>query len=109
MYGSWWFKFWRDAWNWFDFVIVMISLLSLGLGNLPGISVLRLFRAFRVFRLFKRIESLRLIIEGVLKSLPGVANAFVVVMLIASIWSIIGVNFFKGTFPDGPEFFETFF
>jgi len=38
----------------------------------------RLFRAFRVFRLFKRVESLRIIIEGVIASLPGVMNAFLV-------------------------------
>lgn len=106
LYGHWWREFWSSTWNWFDFVIVLISLASLAFGNLPGISVLRLFRAFRVFRLFKRIESLRLIIEGVLKSLPGVANAFVVVILIQGIWSIIGVNFFAEEFP---EFFCTFF
>jgi len=95
MYGSWWSLFWQSGWNWFDFIIVLISLLSLGLGNLPGISVLRLFRAFRVFRLFKRVPSLKLIIEGVVASLPGVSNAFVVLGILMGIWSIMGVEFFK--------------
>lgn len=94
MYGSWWGMFWASGWNWFDFIIVLISLLSLGLGNLPGISVLRLFRAFRVFRLFKRVPSLKLIIEGVVASLPGVSNAFVVLGILMGIWSIMGVEFF---------------
>jgi hypothetical protein len=31
-----------------------------------------------VFRLFKRVPSLKIIIEGVIASMPGVANAFVV-------------------------------
>lgn len=52
-------------------MIVLISILSLNLESLPGFGVLRLFRAFRVFRLFKRIDSLKSIIEGVIKSLPG--------------------------------------
>lgn len=95
MYGSFPLLFWKSGWNWFDFIIVGISLLTMLLRDLPGIGVLRLFRAFRVFRLFKRIPSLKSIIEGVGASLPGVANAFVVVQIISGIWSIIGVEFFK--------------
>ena len=45
-------------------------------------------------RLFKRIASLRMIIEGVLASLPGVMNAFIVLAILISIWSIMGVTFF---------------
>lgn len=100
MYGSFFFPFWRTGWNWFDFIIVGISLLSQFSDGIPGISVLRLFRAFRVFRLFKRIKALRVIIEAVLKSLPGVANAFVVLGLIMSIWSIMAVSFFREEMPD---------
>ena len=78
----------------FDFVIVVISLMALMIPDLPGIAVLRLFRAFRVFRLFKRIESLRCIIDGVLASLPGVFNAFLVLGILMGIWAIMGVEFF---------------
>jgi voltage-gated sodium channel len=95
MYGSWWCLFWQSGWNWFDFIIVLISLMSLMLSDLPGISVLRLFRAFRVFRLFKRVPSLKMIIEGILASLPGVMNAFLVLGILMGIWSIMGVEFFK--------------
>merc|ERR1719240_1610378 len=69
--------------------------------SLPGIAVLRLFRAFRVFRLFKRIPELKKIIEGVMNSLPGVGNAFVVLGLIMGIWSIMGVEFFAGKAKQG--------
>lgn len=101
MYGSFFFPFWSTGWNWFDFIIVGISLMSMsGSDGIPGISVLRLFRAFRVFRLFKRVKALRIIIEAVLKSLPGVANAFVVLGLIMSIWSIMAVEFFRDEMPD---------
>jgi voltage-gated sodium channel len=105
MYGTWWSEFWESGWNWFDFIIVVISLLSLMMKDLPGISVLRLFRAFRVFRLFKRIKSLKLIIDGVLASLPGVANAFIVLGILMGIWSIMGVEFFGEV---APEEFGTF-
>lgn len=94
MYGSFPIEFWKSGWNWFDFIIVIISLMSLFMENLPGISVLRLFRAFRVFRLFKRVDSLKLIIEGIMHSLSGVANAFMVLFIIMGIWSIMGVEFY---------------
>jgi len=60
-------------------------MLALVFTDLPGVSVLRLFRAFRVFRLFKRIKSLRVIIEGVFASLPGVFNAFIVLLILMGI------------------------
>eukprot|EP00301_Raphidiophrys_heterophryoidea_P001864 c10881_g1_i1.p1 GENE.c10881_g1_i1~~c10881_g1_i1.p1 ORF type:complete len:446 (-),score=82.53 c10881_g1_i1:255-1592(-) len=105
MYGFWFAAFWKNAWNIFDFVIVTISVLSLILSNLPGIAVLRLFRAFRVFRLSRRIRSLKQIVEGVIASMPGVANAFVILVMLMGIWSIMGVEFFSDV---DEEYFGTF-
>jgi len=108
MYGNWCRPFFVSGWNWFDLVIVFISLFTLGVGSdsgIPGINTLRLFRAFRVIRLFKRIPSLKRIVEGVIQSLPGVGNAFIVLTLIMAIWSILGVEFYSKI---SPENFGTF-
>jgi len=95
MYGHWFLEFWNSSWNIFDFIIVGISVLSISYnGDLPAIGVLRLFRAFRAFRLFRRVENLRKIIEGIIRSMPSVANAFVILVLVMSIWSIMGVQLF---------------
>jgi len=99
-YGSYFCEFWGSAWNIFDFVIVAISLLSLYMSNLPGISVLRLFRAFRVVRLFKRIKTMRKMMDSIMRSLPGMAIAFSALFLIMGIYAIIGVNFWMESFPD---------
>lgn len=100
IYAHFFVPFWKSAWNVFDFLIVCISMVSMFMKNLPGIGVLRLFRAFRVFRLFKRIKSLRVIIEAVVKSVPGVMNAFVILTLIMAIWAIMSVEFFAERRPD---------
>mmetsp|Transcript_130479 Transcript_130479/g.239954 ORF Transcript_130479/g.239954 Transcript_130479/m.239954 type:complete len:512 (-) Transcript_130479:11-1546(-) len=100
MYAHFCVPFWKSAWNVFDFTIVCISLVSMFMSNLPGIGVLRLFRAFRVFRLFKRIKSLRVIIEAVVKSVPGVMNAFMILALIMAIWAIMSVEFFGERMKD---------
>ena len=84
-----------NSWNIFDSVVVFVSLLSLLLDNLPGISTLRLMRAFRVFRLFKRLASLRKIMAALGNSVPGCSNAFAIVILVTSIYAILGVQFFR--------------
>merc|ERR550534_691541 len=94
MYGHYLWEFWRSGWNWFDFLIVVVSLLAMYFPDLPAISVLRLFRAFRVVRLFKRVEEMRKIIEGIMKSLPSLSYAFIAMGLIMGIWGIMGVGFF---------------
>merc|ERR1719419_1170862 len=116
MYGHYWWKFWRSGWNWFDFIIVVVSLMAIYMPDLPAISVLRLFRAFRVVRLFKRVKEIRKIIEGIMKSLPALSYAFVALGLITGIWAIMGVDFFgtmkhQDTFGTEIEgyFFGTFF
>ncbi|CAF4572479.1 unnamed protein product, partial [Rotaria magnacalcarata] len=37
-------EFFKNGWNAFDFVIVSVSLIELGLANVKGLSVLRSFR-----------------------------------------------------------------
>ena len=56
---------------------------------------LRLLRAFRVFRLFKRIKSLNKIIVSLGKAVPGVSNAFLILLLVMAIYAILGVELFS--------------
>jgi len=61
----------------------------------PPLDKLKLLRAFRVFRLFKRIESLNKIIVALLRSVPGVANAFLVMFIFFCIYAILAVELFR--------------
>jgi len=94
MYGHFWWEFWYSGWNLFDFLIVLISLIAIYNPDVPAMSVLRLFRAFRVVRLFKRVDEMKKIIEGIMKSLPALSYAFIAMGLIIGIWAIMGVDFF---------------
>jgi len=111
MYGHYFWAFWKSGWNWFDFIIVLVSLMAIYFPRLPAISVLRLFRAFRIVRLFKRVREMRKIIEGIMKSLPSLSYAFVALGLITGIWAIIGVDSFKDMTHNGKEgyYFGNFF
>ena len=90
------------SWNVFDFLVVSIGLLGYiemaldGLLALPSwLSKLRLMRAFRVFRLFKRVKSLNDIIKALGRAIPGMMNAFMIMLIVMCIYAILGVEFFK--------------
>eukprot|EP00316_Scyphosphaera_apsteinii_P015550 CAMPEP_0119314838 /NCGR_PEP_ID=MMETSP1333-20130426/34057_1 /TAXON_ID=418940 /ORGANISM="Scyphosphaera apsteinii, Strain RCC1455" /LENGTH=395 /DNA_ID=CAMNT_0007320037 /DNA_START=476 /DNA_END=1663 /DNA_ORIENTATION=+ len=104
MYGHWCVPFWRSGWNVFDFVVVVVGMLSVARLPLPGpLSLLRMLRAFRVFRLFKRIKSLNKIIVSLGNAVPGIVNAAFVMLLVMCIYAILGVEFF-GTMGRGGNY-----
>jgi voltage-gated sodium channel type II alpha len=41
--------YFQEGWNIFDFIIVALSLIELGLANVSGLSVLRSFRLVRIY------------------------------------------------------------
>ncbi|KAA8495059.1 Sodium channel protein type 10 subunit alpha [Porphyridium purpureum] len=109
-------QYFRDRWNLFDFVIVLLSLvtfvldviaLSISNFNSPfDATVLRVFRVFRllrVLRLTKRFKNLRLLVETLMLSLPSLVNVGSLMALVFYIYAVIGVQFFGTVQPlDNP-------
>ena len=60
--------FCRSAWNIFDFAVVAVSLVP----DMGVFSLMRVFRVLRVFRLISGVRHMRIILAAILKSLPGV-------------------------------------
>merc|ERR1712137_602790 len=84
-----------SGWNVFDTIIVTVGVLTMVNVLGPPLDKLKLMRAFRVFRLFKRIQSLNNIIVALFKSIPGVINAFVVMLVFYCIYAILAVELFR--------------
>ena len=95
MYGSWLCGFWKNGWNLFDTLVVIVGVLTMTRAELGPFSDLKMLRAFRVFRLFKRIPALNKIITALLRAIPGVLNAFVIMLIIMCIYSILAVEYFR--------------
>jgi len=96
-------KFWSSGWNIFDFFIVTVGVVLM-MNILPPdspLSNLKMLRAFRVFRLFKRVKSLNKIVSALISAIPGVLNAFVVMVIFMMIYAILAVEYFG---PVGQEF-----
>lgn len=109
LFASLFAEFFRDSWNYFDTIVVGVGLVTLVIPDLPGGSTLKLIRTFRVFRLFKRIPSLKHLVTSIFKAIPAMANAYVLMMILTSIYSILCVKFFSKLGPDQYELFGDFF
>ena len=92
--AHWFWKFFRDPWNTFDFVVVTVSLLGLGFDDLPAINVLRLIRVFKILRLFRKLTSLRILITALVSSIIPVLNSMVILMLFTSMYAIVATDLF---------------
>lgn len=89
-------RFWCSAWNLFDFAVVAVSLVP----DMGVFSLVRLFRVLRVFRLVSGVRHLRIILSAILKSIPGVSWAGLLLLLVYYVYGIIGTNLFGEAFPD---------
>eukprot|EP00658_Telonema_sp_P-2_P028673 TRINITY_DN21928_c0_g1_i2.p1 TRINITY_DN21928_c0_g1~~TRINITY_DN21928_c0_g1_i2.p1 ORF type:complete len:816 (+),score=200.81 TRINITY_DN21928_c0_g1_i2:409-2856(+) len=90
----------RDAWNWLDFLIVIISVVSLaatdiGLGYLK---VLRTFRGLRPLRVITHNRALRIVVRALFKSLKGIANVAMICTFNYVVFGILGIQLFSGSF-----------
>jgi len=87
------------SWNKLDFVIVIISFLSLGLGGDSGLKALRSLRALRALRplrVVSRYPQLKLVVNSIFGSLPKVRNVGLVNLLFFLIFGIVGVQNWMG-------------
>ncbi|KAH8068401.1 low voltage-gated calcium channel [Aureococcus anophagefferens] len=106
--APWFWLFWGDGWNVFDFITVAVGWITEVGIELPGpLGMLRMVRALRVFRLFKRVKSLRKILESLARAVPGVANAFLIMLITMCIYAILAVDFFQAEGRDGVFHFES--
>lgn len=85
--------FFRSGWNWFDFIIVGVSLVPGG----EGLSVLRALRVLRILRLLHVVPMLKRITEALLKALPGMGAILAVLALITYVAAVMATNMYGDT------------
>ena len=98
MYANWFFLFFSSWWCWFDLVIVILSVVDaayvLSGGGGSGLAVLRLLRVFRIVRIFNKLEDMKRILSANVQAFGPVANAFLLFLVLVSIYAVIAVNIF---------------
>lgn len=90
--------YFREGWNVFDFLIVSLSLIEIGLDGVRGLSVLRSFRLLRVFKLAKSWPTLNLLITIMGKTLGDLANLTFILGILIFIFAVMGMQLFGSNY-----------
>ena len=86
-------NFFRNAWNIFDTLIVIVSLIPIE--NTEMVLVARLVRVFRVMRMISFIPELRLLLNSLLIALPRLGYVMLLMFIIFYIYAAVGSLFFE--------------
>ncbi len=85
--------FFNSFWNWFDTLIVVISLIPADDTELALIA--RLVRVFRVLRMISIIPELRILLVSLVKALPQLGYVMLLMFIIFYIYAAIGSTLFE--------------
>ncbi len=90
--------FFKQAWNIFDTVIVIVSLVPVEDSELAIVG--RLIRIFRVLRMVSIIPELRMLLNSLIKALPRLGYVALLMFIIFYIYAAIGATFFSEINPS---------
>ena len=102
-------RFFTNAWNIFDTLIIGIALVP----ATGPLQILRTLRVLRTIRLVKNIPKLRMIIESLITSIPSIGWIIVLLLMIFYIFAVIATDLYGNSFPEyfgnmGQSFFTLF-
>lgn len=89
--------FFKSFWNWFDTLIVIISLIPADDTELALIA--RLVRVFRVLRMISIIPELRILLVSLVKALPQLGYVMLLMFIIFYIYAAVGSTLFENINP----------
>lgn len=89
-------SFFKNGWNNFDFVIVLISWLPF----IEGLSVLRSLRVLRVLRLISVVPQFRKVIQAFVHSLSGLAAIGTLLLILFYVGAVMTTKLFGQEFPE---------
>ncbi len=92
-YGS---SFVRRPWSVFDFIVVAIALTP----GAEAFSVVRALRILRALRLISQVPTMRVVVEALLRSLPGLGSTAILLLLIFYVGGVMATVLFKPTYPE---------
>ena len=85
-------RFFKNGWNVFDTVIVVVSLIPIQDSEMALLG--RLVRVFRVLRMVSIIPELRILINSLLKAMPQLSYVMLLMFIIFYIYGAVGSFFF---------------
>lgn len=91
-------RFFHNAWNVFDTLIVIVSLIPIQDSEMALVG--RLVRIFRVLRMVSVIPELRTLLNSLIRALPQLGYVLLLMFIIFYIYAAVGSTFFANINPD---------
>lgn len=88
--------FFRNPWSVFDFIIVGIALVPAS----GPLDILRALRILRVLRLISMVPQLRIVVEALLKAIPGITSVAGLMLLLFYIFAVMATTLYGKDFPE---------
>ena len=94
--------YFKDKWNIFDFAIIVVSVIPARIVPMPVqvVRTIRLFRVARVFRLVSMFKQMRMIVESIGRSIPGVLWTLLLLLVVVYVFDVAGVFLFAERCPE---------
>lgn len=89
-------KFWREGWNVFDFLVVSIAFAP----DAGAWTVLRGLRVLRILRLVTAVPQLRKVVAAFLHAIPGLSGVVAVMVVFLYTVGVLATNLFGQTHPE---------
>lgn len=89
-------RFFREAWNVFDFLIVAIALVPAS----GPLAVMRVLRILRVLRLISMMPRLRFVVEALLRATPGIASIVMLMLVLYYVFAVMATDLFGSSHPQ---------
>lgn len=89
-------RFFKDGWNIFDFIVVVAALVPADTGS----AALRLLRLLRVFRLLSAVRSMRVVVNALAASIPGILSMGALFMMVLYVFAIASTTLFAPLDPE---------
>jgi voltage-gated sodium channel len=89
-------RFFRDPWNLFDLAVVGVAVLPAS----ESLSALRALRVLRVLRVITVVPSLRRVVDGLLRAVPGMGAVGALLVLVIYVSAVIATGLFSRAAPE---------
>lgn len=86
----------RDPWGLFDTLVITIALVPAS----GPLAVLRALRVLRVLRLISIVPSMKMVVQSLLSSLPGMGSIVALLGLVFYVAAVIATQLFGSAFPE---------
>lgn len=91
-YGA---SFVKRPWSVFDFIVVGVALMP----GAEAFSIVRALRILRALRLISQVPTMRVVVEALLRSLPGLGSTAILLLLVFYVGGVMTTVLFKDAFP----------